>query len=74
MDELGQKEKEEAQAAKKANCEAFRHLLEADNVRYNAKWDDMRIQYKNNDIAKALHPYDRISTFVDYILDAEKKH
>lgn len=48
MDELAQKEKEEAQRVKKENCEAFRQILENDNVKYNAKWDDIRLQYKNN--------------------------
>jgi pre-mRNA-processing factor 40 len=58
---------------KKENCEAFRTLLETDQVKFNTKWDDVRIQYKNNDVFKSLHPYDRISTFIDYIFDAEKK-
>jgi hypothetical protein len=74
MDELAQKEREEAMASKKDNCEAFRLLLEADLVKHNAKWDDIRLQYKNNELFKGLHPYDRISTFVDYVLDVEKKH
>jgi hypothetical protein len=43
-------------------------------VKHNAKWDDVRVNYKNHELVKTLHPYDRISTFVDYILDAEKKH
>ncbi len=37
------------------------------------KWDDIRAIYKNNQYYKNLHPYDRISTFLDYIFDAEKK-
>ena len=43
-------------------------------MKSTTKWDDVRIQYKNNDIFKALHPYDRISAFTDYIFEAEKKN
>lgn len=39
---------------------------------YNARWDDIRHQYKEQENFKALHPYDRITTFLEYIFDAEK--
>lgn len=74
MDELAQKEREEAARLKKEHCEAFRQQLENDMVKYTTQWDEARVRYKNNEHFKALHPYDRISTFVDYIFDAEKKN
>lgn len=70
MDELAQKEKEEALKVKRENCEGFRLALENDLVKHNARWDDIRAQYKANVHYKELHPYDRISTFLDYIFDA----
>jgi pre-mRNA-processing factor 40 len=74
LDELAQKEKDEALRNKRQACEAFRAALEADGVKHNAKWDDVRNAYKGLPELKDLHPYDRISTFIDYILEAEKKH
>lgn len=73
MDELAQKERDEALKLKRENCEAFRTALERDAVKYTAKWDEVREQYKNDGL-KDFHPYDRISTFIDYILEAEKKY
>ena len=43
-------------------------------MRHNTRWDDIRHTYRDNQVFKDLHPYDRISTFIDYILEAEKKH
>lgn len=52
----------------------FKSVLENDMVKHNAKWDDIRMEYKNNQYFKDLHPYDRISTFIEYILEVEKKY
>ena len=47
--------------------------MERDNIKYNTRWDEVRSKYKEDANFKALHPYDRISTFLEYIFDAEKK-
>jgi hypothetical protein len=73
MDELAHKEREQNEKAKWENCEAFRDTLERDGVKNNARWDDIRAKYKEDEHFKALHPYDRITTFLEYIFDAEKK-
>lgn len=52
----------------------FKSVLEEDNVSCTTKWDDLRSIYKNNQYFKDLHPYDRITTFVEYIFEAEKRY
>lgn len=38
------------------------------------KWDDFRSKFRGYDSYKNLHPYDRISVFTEYIMEAQKKH
>lgn len=52
----------------------FKSTLEEDRIKFNTRWDEARSNYKNNPYFKELHPYDRISVFVEYILEAERKH
>jgi hypothetical protein len=52
----------------------LRMLMENDNIKYSLKWDEFRAKFRNYDSYKNLHPYDRISVFTEYIMEAEKKH
>ena len=68
MDELWQQEKDAAVQSKREQSDAFRAQLEKDCLKHSTKWDDARLTYKHNEHWKELHPYDRLSAFIDYVL------
>jgi|JI6StandDraft_1071083.scaffolds.fasta_scaffold02401_10 hypothetical protein len=63
MDELLNKEKEEAKIKKKECMDGLRRVMEEDNVSHRMKWDEFRQQYAQNEYFKGLHNYDRLTKF-----------
>ena len=48
--------------------------MEEYNLKFNVSWDRFCETYKDNEYFLSLQPYDRLSCFVDYILELEKKN
>ena len=73
MDELYNKEKEEAKEKKKYYMDALGKEMEERQVSFKMRWDDFRAEFADSPNFKYLHNTDRLNKFVEYILEAEKK-
>lgn len=73
IDELWGMEKKLQNQARMQDIEMLKCVLQEANTTARTKWDFVRADLPDNIYFKALHVYDRISTFIDYIMEAEKK-
>ena len=68
MDELLIVERDENKKKRQLYIEELKELLEERQIKYNVQWDTFRKIFRDEFSYKNLHPYERITTFITYIM------